>query len=59
MPIKWNPGDLKLKGFKVYAVDRPCTAKRHFNRRDYYKVCLLTTQARLHYAHQSLELDGT
>lgn len=51
--------DLKLKGFKVYAVDRPCTTKPHFARRDYYKVMLLTTRARLHYAHQSWLLDGT
>lgn len=50
---------LKLKGFKVYAVDRPCTTPPYFTRRDYYKVILLTTQARLHYGHQSWELDGT
>ncbi|MFD1875484.1 helix-turn-helix domain-containing protein [Hymenobacter bucti] len=58
-PIKLNPSDQKLKGFKVYEVDRPCHAKPHFTRRDYYKVILLTTKARLHYGHQSWELDGT
>jgi AraC family transcriptional activator of pobA len=58
-PIKLNLSDQKLKGFKVYEVDRPCNTKPHFTRRDYYKVILLTTKARLHYGHQSWELDGT
>ncbi len=58
-PLSLTTRDLKLKGFKVYRVDRPCTTKPHFTRRDYYKVMLLTTKARLHYAHQSWELDGT
>ena len=58
-PVTLTTGDLKLKGFKVYVVDRPCTTKPRFTRRDYYKVMLLTTKARLHYAHQSWELDGT
>ena len=58
-PVKLTTRDLKLKGFKVYAVDQPCTTKPHFGRRDYYKVMLLTTKARLHYGHQSWELDGT
>ena len=49
----------KLKGFKVYAVDRPCLTKPHYTRRDYYKVMLLTTKARLHYGHQRWDLDGT
>jgi AraC family transcriptional activator of pobA len=58
-PVKVTARDLKLKGFKVYVVDQPCTTKPHFGRRDYYKVILLTTKARLHYGHQSWELDGT
>ncbi|WP_311136811.1 hypothetical protein [Hymenobacter cellulosilyticus] len=58
-PVKWAPRELKLKGFRVYAVDRPCTTEPRFTRRDCYKLILLTTQARLHYGHQSWELDGT
>jgi AraC family transcriptional activator of pobA len=58
-PAKLITGELKLKGFKVYAVDSPCTTKPHFTRRDCYKVILMTTKARLHYGHQSWELDGT
>ncbi len=58
-PVKWAARELKLKGFRVYAVDRPCTNEPRFTRRDCYKVILLTTKARLHYGHQSWELDGT
>jgi AraC family transcriptional activator of pobA len=57
--VKWTPRELKLKGFKVYAVDHPCTTEPRFTRRDCYKIILLTTKARLHYGHQSWELDGT
>jgi AraC family transcriptional activator of pobA len=58
-PVKWTPRELKLKGFKVYAVAHPCTTEPRFTRRDCYKIILLTTKARLHYGHQSWELDGT
>jgi AraC family transcriptional activator of pobA len=57
--------DLKLKGFKVYEknltlqeTEQPRLAAQVFSRRDYYKVLLLESKCRLHYAHQSLELDG-
>jgi AraC family transcriptional activator of pobA len=58
-PVKWSPQDSKLRGFKMYAVDQPCTTKPHFTRRDYYKVMLLTTTARLRYGHQTWDLNGT
>jgi AraC family transcriptional activator of pobA len=57
--------DLKLKGFKVYEknltlqpAEQPRLAAQVFSRRDYYKVLLLESKCLLHYAHQSLELDG-
>lgn len=58
-PVELITGDLKLKGFKVYAVDHLCTMKPQLSRRDYYKVSLMTVKSRLHYAYQSLELNGT
>ncbi|TGD80548.1 helix-turn-helix domain-containing protein [Hymenobacter wooponensis] len=58
-PPRQQSSALKLKGFKVYAVEQPCTTKPHFGRRDYFKVILMTTKARLHYGHQSWDLDGT
>jgi AraC family transcriptional activator of pobA len=57
--------DLKLKGFKVYEknltlqpAELPRLAAQLFSRRDYYKVLLLESKCLLHYAHQSLEVDG-
>ncbi|MDF7813777.1 helix-turn-helix domain-containing protein [Hymenobacter sp. YC55] len=57
--------DLQLKGFKVYeknltlqSADQLRLAAQIFSRRDYYKVLLLESQCRLHYAHQRVELDG-
>jgi len=54
-----------LKGFKVYEknltllpAEQPRLAAQLFSRRDYYKVLLLDSKCLLHYAHQSLELDG-
>lgn len=58
-PIELNASDLKLKGFKIYAIDQLCTMKPQLRRLDYYKVTLMTINSRLHYAHQSLDLDGT
>ena len=59
------PIDFALKGFKVYEknptlqhADQLRLAAQTFSRRDYYKVLLLESPCRLHYAHQSLELDG-
>jgi len=57
--------DLELKGFKVYEknftlqeAEQQLLAAQLFSRRDYYKVLLVESKCLLHYAHQSLELDG-
>ncbi|TGD77675.1 helix-turn-helix domain-containing protein [Hymenobacter wooponensis] len=58
--------DLQLRGFKVYeknftlpAAEQSRLAAQVFSRRDYYKVLLLESKCLLHYAHHSLELDGS
>lgn len=50
---------LKLKGFRVYAVDLPATRTHPYTRRDFYKVMISTGHIVIHYADRSLELDGT
>jgi AraC family transcriptional activator of pobA len=57
--------DLQLKGFKVYEknltlqpAEQLRLAAQVFSRRDYYKVLLMESKCLIHYAHQSLELDG-
>ena len=59
------PTNLKLTGFEVVEktltlppAAPPRLAAQVFGRRAYYKVLLMESQCRIHYAHQSLELDG-
>jgi len=54
-----DTNELKQKGFKVYKVDLPHSAVPTYSRRDFYKICLVTSRARIHYADRSIELDGT
>ncbi len=54
-----NALELKLKGFKVYKMEAGVTKAPTYNRRDYYKVCIITAHTILHYADKSIELKGT
>lgn len=54
-----NSIDLKLKGFKVYAVDLPASRTHPYTRRDFYKIVLSTGHLVIHYADRSIELQGT
>jgi AraC family transcriptional regulator, transcriptional activator of pobA len=54
-----NSIDLKLKGFKVYAVDLPASGTHPYTRRDFYKIVLSTGHLVIHYADRSIELQGT
>ena len=54
-----DTNELKQKGFKVYKVNLPHSAVPTYSRRDFYKICLVTSRARIHYADRSIELDGT
>jgi len=51
--------ELKLKGFKVYAIDLPASRLHPYTRRDFYKIVLSTGHLLIHYADRSLELEGT
>ena len=51
--------DLKLKGFKVYAVDLPANQVHPYTRRDFYKIVLSTGHLVIHYADRSIEMKGT
>lgn len=54
-----NSTDLKLKGFKVYAVDLPSSRTHPYTRRDFYKIVLSTGHFVIHYANRSIETEGT
>lgn len=51
--------DLKLKGFKVYEVNGDVSKIPTYNRRDYYKICINTSESLIHYADRGIEIDGT
>jgi len=51
--------DLKLKGFNVYELENYASRIPQYNRRDFYKVALLTCRGIVHYADKSIELNGT
>ncbi len=54
-----STGGLKSKGFKVYEVSRTDTPTHIHDRRDYYKIVLVTGDMIIHYGDKSIETDGT
>lgn len=50
--------ELKLKGFKVYEIETEVSRAPAYNRRDYYKVCILNANCIIHYADRSIEFEG-
>lgn len=54
-----NGNDLKLKGFRVYEVNGDVSKIPTYNRRDFYKICINTSQSLIHYADRGIETDGT
>lgn len=57
--VEFNSADLKLKGFNVYPINTGVSRVPIYKRRDFYKVCLITGKAVVHYASRSVTLDGT
>ena len=53
-----NSRELKLKGFKVYQIETSVSRAPTYNRRDYYKVCILNANCIIHYADKSIEFEG-
>lgn len=53
-----NSVDLKRNGFKVYEVSAAKSGAPVYNRRDFYKVCVLNSKCIIHYADKSVQLDG-
>lgn len=51
--------DLKLRGFKAYAIDTQKNVLRTYNRKDFYKICITTGHYNLHYSDRGFELKGT
>ena len=58
-PADFNTSDLKMKGFKVYEIGSECSAIPTYNRRDFYKISINTSQSLIHYADRGIETNGT
>jgi AraC family transcriptional activator of pobA len=50
--------DLKLKGVKVYEIDTSDHPIPVYNRRDFYKICLLNGKSDINYADRGIVVDG-
>src|SRR5262245_12556676 len=51
--------ELKLQGFKVYAIDTNKNIVRSYNRKDFYKICIVTAHCFVQYADKGFEVKGT
>lgn len=50
---------LKLQGVNIYKINITGSGAPTYNRRDFYKIVLSTAHMVIHYADQSLEVNGT
>lgn len=51
--------DLKLQGFRVYPIDTKQNVVRSYNRKDFYKICVITGHNIIHYADKGFDVSGT
>lgn len=51
--------DLKLKGFRAYPIDTKQNVVRSYNRKDFYKICIITGHNIIQYADKGFDVSGT
>jgi AraC family transcriptional regulator, transcriptional activator of pobA len=51
--------ELKLQGFKVYPIDTLKNVVRSYNRKDFYKICVITGHNIIQYSDKGFEVKGT
>lgn len=51
--------DLKLKGFRVYPIDTKQNVVRSYNRKDFYKICVITGHNIIQFADKGFDVSGT
>jgi AraC family transcriptional activator of pobA len=51
--------ELKLQGFKVYPIDTKKNIVRSYNRKDFYKICVITGHNVIQYADRGFDAKGT
>jgi AraC-like DNA-binding protein len=58
-PVSDFNTDLQLKGFKVYEIQNQSSIVRTYNRKDFYKICLVSGKSVIQYADKGIEIEGT
>jgi AraC family transcriptional regulator, transcriptional activator of pobA len=48
-----------FKGFKAYKTEFGLTPALSYKRRDFYKLCLITTNSKFYYGEEEIEIDGS
>lgn len=51
--------ELKLQGFKVYPIDTKKNIVRAYNRKDFYKICVITGHNIIRYADKGFDVKNT
>jgi len=51
--------ELKLQGFKAYPIDTRKNIVRSYNRKDFYKICVITGHNIIQYADKGFDVKGT
>jgi AraC-like DNA-binding protein len=51
--------ELKLKGFVAFAIGHDDSIVRTYNRKIFFKICLVSGKNRISYADKGIEVDGT
>jgi hypothetical protein len=49
----------QLKGFKAHKIALGLTTALFYERRDFYKLCLITAKSRIYYQEEEIEIDGS
>lgn len=50
--------ELKLQGFRVYPIDTKKSVTRSYNRKDFYKICVITGHNIIHYDDKGFDVKG-
>jgi hypothetical protein len=58
-PVLSVHSHLPFKGFKACALDRDVTAAVSRQRRDLYKICLITAKSKLCYQEEEIDIEGS
>jgi AraC family transcriptional activator of pobA len=57
-PVSEFGAELRSRGFKVFEIKTDENVVRTYNRKDFYKICLVTGKSLVQYADRGIEIDS-